>query len=36
VAGLPVGTHALQAKYLGSRTFAAVDSAVVSHRVAGR
>ncbi len=36
VAGLPVGIHALQAKYLGSRTFAAVDSAVVSHRVAGR
>jgi hypothetical protein len=34
--GLPVGTHTLQAKYLGSRTFAAVDSAVVSHRVYGR
>ena len=31
--GLAAGTHALQAKYLGSRTFAAVDSAPVEHRV---
>ncbi len=36
LAGLPVGTHTLQAKYLGSRTFAAADSALVSHRVYGR
>jgi hypothetical protein len=31
--GLAAGTHALQVKYLGSRTFAAVDSAPVEHRV---
>jgi hypothetical protein len=31
--GLAAGTHALQAKYLGSRTFAAVDSAPIEHRV---
>ena len=34
--GLAAGTHTLQAKYLGSRTFAAVDSAPVDHRVAQR
>ena len=34
--GLPVGTHTLQAKYLGSRTFAATDSASIEHRVVAR
>ena len=34
--GLAAGTHSLQARYLGSRTFAAVDSAPVEHRVIGR
>ena len=34
--GLAAGRHSLQAKYLGSRTFAAVDSAPVEHRVNGR
>jgi hypothetical protein len=33
VVGLTAGTHALRVKYLGSRTFAAVDSAPVEHRV---
>ncbi|MEO5823196.1 MAG: Ig-like domain-containing protein [Vicinamibacteraceae bacterium] len=32
--GLAVGAHTLQVRYLGSRTFAAADSAVVEHRVA--
>ncbi len=36
LAGLPVGTHTLQAKYLGSRTFAAAESAPVEHRVVAR
>ena len=36
LAGLAAGTHSLQARYLGSRTFAAVDSAPVEHRVIGR
>ncbi len=36
LAGLKIGTHTLQAKYLGSRTFAAVDSAPVEHRVVAR
>jgi hypothetical protein len=36
LAGLATGTHSLQAKYLGSRTFAAIDSAPVQHRVNGR
>jgi Bacterial Ig-like domain (group 3) len=36
LAGLATGTHLLQAKYLGSRTFAAVDSAAVQHRVIAR
>jgi len=36
LAGLSVGTHTLQARYLGSRTFAAVDSAPVEHRVVAR
>jgi hypothetical protein len=31
--GLAAGRHSLQVKYLGSRTFAAVDSAPVEHRV---
>jgi hypothetical protein len=34
--GLGVGTHTLQVKYLGSRTFAAVESARVDHRVVRR
>ena len=34
--GLAPGTHSLQAKYLGNRTFAPVDSAPVEHRVARR
>ncbi|MFI5076647.1 MAG: Ig-like domain repeat protein [Vicinamibacteria bacterium] len=33
VVGLTAGTHALRVKYLGSRTFAAVESAPVEHRV---
>jgi hypothetical protein len=33
LAGLPVGLHTLQARYLGSRTFPAMDSAEVQHRV---
>ena len=33
VVGLTAGTHALRVKYLGSRTFAAVESAAVEHRV---
>jgi hypothetical protein len=36
LAGLAVGSHTLQARYLGSRTFAAVDSAPVEHRVVAR
>jgi hypothetical protein len=36
LAGLAVGTHILQARYLGSGTFAAVDSAPVEHRVVAR
>jgi hypothetical protein len=36
LAGLPVGLHTLQARYLGSRTFPAGDSAQVQHRVVGR
>jgi hypothetical protein len=36
LAGLAVGSHTLQVKYLGSRTFAAVDSATVEHRVVAR
>jgi hypothetical protein len=36
LAGLAAGTHSLQARYLGSRTFAAVDSAPVEHRVIRR
>jgi hypothetical protein len=36
LAGLAVGTHTLQARYLGSRTYAAVDSAPVEHRVVAR
>jgi hypothetical protein len=36
LAGLAVGAHTLQAKYLGSRTFAAVDSAPAQHRVLAR
>ena len=35
-AGLPVGLHTLPARYLGSRTFAAADSAPVEHRVVAR
>lgn len=34
--GLAAGTHTLQARYLGSRTFAAADSPVVEHRVRAR
>jgi hypothetical protein len=34
--GLTVGTHALQVKYLGSRTFVEAESPVVQHRVAAR
>lgn len=34
--GLAVGLHTLQARYLGSRTFVAVDSAPVEHRVVAR
>jgi hypothetical protein len=34
--GLAAGTHALQVRFLGSRTFAAVDSAPVEHRVVPR
>jgi hypothetical protein len=34
--GLRPGTHSLQVKYLGSRTFAAADSPVVEHRVVAR
>lgn len=34
--GLAAGTHTLQAKYLGSPTFTAVDSAPAEHRVARR
>jgi hypothetical protein len=34
LAGLPVGTHTLQARYLGSRVFFPADSAPVEHRVA--
>jgi hypothetical protein len=33
IAGLAVGTHTLQARYLGSRTFFPADSAAVVHRV---
>jgi hypothetical protein len=33
LAGLPVGLHTLRARYLGSRTFSAADSADVQHRV---
>jgi hypothetical protein len=36
LAGLPVGLHTLQAKYLGSRIFPAAESAAVQHRVVGR
>jgi hypothetical protein len=36
LAGLPVGMHTLQARYLGSRTFPAADSAPVAHQVVGR
>jgi hypothetical protein len=36
LAGLAVGSHTLQARYLGSRTFAAMDSAPVAHRVTPR
>jgi hypothetical protein len=36
VVGLTAGTHALRVKYLGNRTFAAVDSAPVEHRVVPR
>jgi hypothetical protein len=34
--GLAAGTHTLQVKYLGSRAFAAADSAPVEHRVLRR
>jgi hypothetical protein len=36
LAGLGVGSHTLQARYLGSRTFAAADSAPIEHRVVAR
>jgi hypothetical protein len=36
LAGLPVGLHLLQARYLGSGTFTAADSAPVEHRVVAR
>ena len=36
LAGLPVGLHTLQARYQGSRTFRATDSADVAHRVVAR
>jgi hypothetical protein len=36
LAGLAPGTHTLQVKYRGNRTFAAVDSAPVEHRVIAR
>ena len=31
--GLPLGTHTLQARYLGSRIFPAADSPAVAHLV---
>jgi hypothetical protein len=34
--GLPVGSHSLQARYAGSATFAAAESAAVGHRVVAR
>ena len=34
--GLAMGTHSLQARYLGSQTFAPVDSAPIEHRVVRR
>jgi hypothetical protein len=36
LAGLPVGTHTLEARYLGSRTFFPADSAPVQHQVTAR
>ena len=34
--GLAVGSHTLQARYLGSRTFPAVESSAVTHLVVKR
>lgn len=34
--GLHPGTHVLQARYLGSRTYFSADSPAIEHRVAGR